>query len=102
LTHLKQIAIDTYLRAAIMQGVEILPIPKNRGLISFLFLDFILSYYYTLFPRITCRIIEITAITRSICIRPPAAYPKKPIAQITTRITAMMYNILPMIILFLE
>jgi hypothetical protein len=47
-----------------MQGVEILPIPKNRGLISFLFLDFILSYYYTLFPRITCRIIEITAINK--------------------------------------
>ena len=45
-----------------------------------------------LFPRITLKMIAISAITKSICISPPMLNPRKPIAQIIMMTTANKYR----------
>ena len=46
--------------------------------------------YMGLFPEINLSKTAITAITRRICIRPPAWKPKNPIAQAIINITAIV------------
>ena len=53
---------------------------------------------YTFLPWIIPSNIEIIASTKRIWIKPPIAYPKKPISQPIIRMTAMIYNKLLMII----
>jgi hypothetical protein len=63
------------------------PVENSGQNIGDFFSDFFPSIVYALL--MTRRRMQIMAITSSRCMMPPAAYPKNPIAQTTTKITAI-------------